>query len=285
MSGFRMRPFNATTTGLFLHLLIRPARTIERVLTTPPRFGSIVIFLTIISLLRGVLDGVLVLLNDEQLWAMWVSGRLLAWFTGKAVPLLLADWLAVYVRWFGFALVPYLLGRFCGGTGRLVDFLRLYGIALGIYVVTVLPNFAYFFVPLPLVRFDAAPQFRPALGVGQIFTSTWLAWVTYVSLRRVHGLPAFESLAIGMLTPALNIAALVLPGAIIFNLPSARLWSEQLIASSTLLGFSAASVVLIAGALLLMRWVSSAERRSSGGSTASHPGSPHLIHDSSPRSG
>lgn len=251
-------------------MLIRPAQAIETLLTTPPSFRAILVFLTIISLLRGVLDGLLVLLDDGQLWSMWVSGRLLPWFAFKAFPLLLADWLAVYVRWLGFALVPYLLGRFSGGTGRLIDFLRLYGIALGIYVVTVLPNFAYFLVPLPLVRFDAAPEFRPTLGVGQTLTSTWLAWVTFCALRRLHRLPAFESLAIGVLTPALNIAALVLPGALIFNLPAVRLWSEKLVATSTLLGFSAASVVLIGGALILVRWLSRLESRTLPDSSAPH---------------
>jgi hypothetical protein len=251
----------STTTTYFLWMLVRPAHVIERVLAQPPRLRSLIIFLTLISLLRGILDGTLVLLNDGQLWAMWHAGRLLPWFIFKASPLLLADWLAVYVRWLGFALVPYLLGRFYGGTGQLMDFIRVYGVALGIYVVTVLPNFAYFFVPLPMVRFYAAPQFQPTLGIGQLITSAWLAWVTYCAVRRVHQLPAFEALWIGMLTPALNIAALVLPGALIFNLPSARMWSKTFITHATLLGFSAVSVALIVGAVMLTRWLYRTETR------------------------
>lgn len=227
----------------------------------PPRLWSILLFLTIISLLRGVLDGVVVLLNEAQLSALWHAGRLLPWFVAKAYPLLLADWLAGYVRWLGFALVPYVLGRFCGGTGRLKDMLRLYGIILGIYVVTVLPNFSYFFLPLPVVRFDSAPVFKPTLGIGNVLTSLWLAWVTYRVCRQAHALPTFESAAIGMLTPLLNIAALVLPGALLFNLPHVAAWTPKTVAYTSLLGFSGASVGLIIAAVLYTRWLQRAEDR------------------------
>lgn len=247
--------------GYFLQMLVRPARGITRVVTERPAWWSLVFFLTVISLLRGILDGVLVLLSDGQLFSLWHAGRLPGWFVFKASPLLLADWLAVYVRWLGFALVPYLLGRFCGGVGRLHEFLRVYGIALGVYVVTVLPNFAYFFVPLPMVRFEAAPMFNPTLGVGQIITSTWLAWVSYAVVRHVHRLPRFEAASIGVLTPTLNIAALVLPGAVIFNLPHVRAWGAKAVTYSTLLGFSAASLLIIAALVLLVRRLQRSEAR------------------------
>ena len=242
-----------TAPGRFLVMLVKPARAIEDILIERPTFRSLFLFLTIISLLRGVLDGVLALLTDSQFFALWQTGLLIPWFVVKAGPLLLADWLAVYVRWLGFALVPYVLGRFCGGTGRLVDLLRLYGIILGIYAVTVVLNFAYFVEPLPMLRFEAAAQFKPTLGVGQVLTSAWLVWVTYLAVRRVHRIPAFEAVAIGVLTPALNIAALVLPGAVIFNLPSTRGWGERMVTSATLLGFSAASIILI-GAFVFGVW-------------------------------
>jgi hypothetical protein len=255
------RQFVRTSFGYFLEMLVRPTQAVERILKERPGFLSLIIFLTGISLLRGLLDGVLTLLTEGQLLGMWHAGRLLPWFILKAYPLLLADWLAGYVRWLGFALVPYLLGRFCGGRGRLVDFLRLYGVILGIYVITVLPNFAYFFVPLPMIRFHAAPQFSPTLGVGQILTSAWLVWVSYLVLKRVHGLPAFESFAIGFLTPALNIAALVLPGAILFNLPQLQAWGGKQLTYVTLLGFSAASVLLIMGFVILAWQLRKAEVR------------------------
>lgn len=250
-----LRRVSGSSVGVFVQMVLRPARTIERVLRERPSFWSLVLFLTTISLLRGILDGALVLMDDGQLLAMLAAGRFVPWLIGKAYPLLLADWLAVYVRWLGFALVPYLLGRLCGGGGRLVDLLRLYGIILGIYVVTVLPNFAYFVLPLPLIRFDVAPFFQPTLGVGNVLTSAWLAWVTYLVVRRVHGLPSFEAAAIGLLTPLLNIAALVLPGVVLFQLWAAQLRNPRIVASVMLLGFSLVSLGLIGGALALVRWL------------------------------
>lgn len=245
--------FGRTTPGRFLVMLVRPARAIECILIEPPTFLSLFLFLTIISLLRGFLDGVLALLTAGQFFDLWRAGLLLPWFAVKAGPLLVADWLAVYVRWLGFALVPFVLGRFCGGTGRLVDLLRLYGVILGIYLVTGVLSFAYFVEPLPMLRFEAAAQFKPTLGVGQVLTSAWLVWVTYLAVRRVHRLPAFEAAAIGLLTPALNIAALVLPGALIFRLPYTRGWGENMVTSATLLGFSIASLFII-GAFALGVW-------------------------------
>lgn len=249
-----------TASRYFVEMLFRPARTIPRISSEPPAFWALALFLTLISLLRAVLDGVVVLLDEQQLIGMWLSGRLLPWFLFKAYPLLLADWLAVYVRWLGFALVPYILGRLCGGQGQLKTLLRLYGVILGIYVVTPLPNFAYFLMPLPQIRFAAAPGFMPVLGIGNVATSVWLAWVTYLVVRQVHRLPRFEAVGIGVITPLLNIAALVLPGALIFNLPTATDWHANRVDSITLLGFSLISVMLIGAAIGLIRWLLQRER-------------------------
>lgn len=243
--------------SIFWLMLAKPAQAIERVLVEPPSFISLVLFITVISLLRGILDGVQTLLTDGQLVAIWRVGRLFAWFVIKAYPLLLADWLAGYVRWLGFALAAYFMGRFCSGTGKMVDFLRLYGIALGIYVVTVLPNFAYFFIPLPMLRFQVSSTFAPSLGIGQILTTLWLMWVTYSILKRAHCLPRFESAVLGFLVPMLNIAALILPGTVIFNFTPAVRWGSKMVAYGTLLGFSLASLVLIAALAAWIRRASS----------------------------
>ncbi len=259
----------------FWLMLTRPAQAIDRVLAEQPGFLALALFISVISLLRGILDGVQTLLTEGQLLALWRAGRLLSWFITKAYPLLLADWLAGYVRWLGFGLTTYLLGRLFGGRGKSIDFLRLYGVILGIYVVTVLPNFAYFFAPLPMLRFNAAPMFTPTLGIGQVVTTAWLMWVTYLVLQKVHGLSTFESAAIGFLTPALNIAALVLPGAVIFNLPIAAGWGTKTVAYGTLLGFSVTSLILIALLVLLSRQVRRAGRSDCppvGTSQSDHPG-------------
>ncbi len=257
---FRER-LQRTPLSYFLLMLIRPAWAIERILAEQPVFPSLIIFLTFISLLRGILDGVLALMTDGQFFALWQSGRLISWFLLKAYPLLLADWLAGYVRWFGFALVVYVLGRLCGGRGKLTEHIRLYGIALGIYVVTVLPNFAYFFAPLPMLRFEVAPNYSPTLGVGQLLTTSWLVWVSFLIVKRLHGLAWFESAAIGLLAPLLNISALVLPVVLIFNLPQAVTWGQTTVAYTTLLGFSAFSIGFVLLCILVTLWFVRRERK------------------------
>jgi len=251
-----------TPLSYFLLMLVRPAWAIERILAERPAFPSLIVFLTCVSLLRGILDGVLVLITDGQFVALWQGGRLISWFVSKAYPLLLADWLAGYVRWLGFALVVYVLGRLCGGRGKLTEHMRLYGIAMGIYVVTVLPNFAYFFVPLPMLRFEVAPNYSPTLGIGQLLTTSWLVWVSFLIIKRLHGLAWFESAAIGLLAPLLNIGALVLPGVLIFNLPQAVSWGQTTVAYTTLLGFSAFSIGLVVLCIFVALWLAQRERRS-----------------------
>jgi len=250
-----------TPLSYFLLMLVRPAWAIERILAEKPAFRPLVVFLTCISLVRGILDGVLVLMTEGQFFALGHAGRLITWFVSKAYPLLLADWLAGYVRWFGFALVVYVLGQFCGGRGKLTEHMRLYGIALGIYVVTVLPNFAYFFAPLPMLRFEVAPHYSPTLGVGQLLTTSWLAWVSFLIVKRLHGLAGFESAAIGLLAPLLNIGALVLPGVLIFNLPQAVSWGQTTVAYTTLLGFSAFSIGFVVLCAFVAWWFVQRERQ------------------------
>lgn len=244
----------------FLLMLVRPARAIERILAEKPAFWSLGVFITCVSLLRGILDGVLVLMTEGQFLALWQGGRLLSWFIFKAYPLLLADWLAGYIRWFGFAFVVYVLGRLCGGHGKLTEHMRLYGVALGIYVVTVVPNFAYFFAPLPRIRFEVAPQYSPTLEIGQLLTTLWLVWVSFLVTKRLHSLAWFESIAIGLLAPLLNISALVLPGVLVFNLPQTISWGQKTVAYTTLLGFSALSVVLVTLCVFLALWFVRRER-------------------------
>ena len=40
--------------------------------------------------------------------------------------------------------------------GKIIDFLRVYGVILGIFLVTALPNFAHLFVKLPAIQFNAS---------------------------------------------------------------------------------------------------------------------------------
>lgn len=245
----------------FSGLLIRPGRTLERILRQRPGFVRIVLFLTVVGLLRGLLDGAWVLINDQQFLALWSEGRLWGWYLTKGYPLLLADWIAAYVRWLGFALVPYAVGRFFAGRGRLVDFLRVYGVAMGIYVVTVLLNAAYFFAPLPTITFRAASGFGPRWGVGQMVTSLWLVYISYRVVRRLHGLPVFESLLTGVLVPALNLAALIGLGALFYRLPAVASLPVRQFEAAGLLAFGAGGLGLVALFIAVAVWLARRERR------------------------
>jgi hypothetical protein len=140
---------------------------------------------------------------------------------------LLANVTTAYIRWPIFALVPFLFARFLGGRTRFRVFLRLYGVALGIFFVTVLPNFIYVFFKLPLIKFEVSKAYNPIFGIGQVLTSLWLIFISFKILRITEKLSWIESMLIGSLVPLVNIGLLVLSSKIFFNLPTIILLSRR----------------------------------------------------------
>lgn len=202
----------------FLRLLVRPGATVERLVAQSPSFTTIAIWVGVVGLVRWAIECLWILLMAGQLQTLIASGVTSTWYV-EAVPFLLANFLTVGFRWGLFALVPYALGRFAEGRGEWRDFLRVYGVAMGIYVVTILPNFAYFYWDFPAIRFEVSRLYTPLFGIGQILTSIWLVVLGYATARRLHGLPPFESVLVGIAVPTSNVALYVIASGVFFNLP------------------------------------------------------------------
>lgn len=234
-----------TIVGYFLLLLVRPSVAIEKILKEEPAFKRILIFLFWIGALRGITEGIWILSMHGQLGQVLSTPALLKTYLGQCLPFVLSNVTTGYVRWVAFALVPFAGGLFLGGRGRFVDFLRLYGIILGIFLVTILPNFAYLFMKLPTIRFNISDMYNPTIGVGQIITSCWLVYVSYRAVISIHKLPRFESFFIGLLVPLLNIGILVLGAAAVFNLPGFSMSSPKKVFSLSTVGFTVATLAAI----------------------------------------
>jgi hypothetical protein len=204
----------------FTRLLVHPPSAIQRIIHEQPDLTRIVLFVFVVSILRGIVEGIWVLLRVGQLGQVATSWTLFHSYLRLGIPFLISSLTCGYVRWIGFALAAYWLGRFFGGKqGRFNDWLRLTGIFMGLYLVAILPNFAYLIWTLPMIQFRISSLYNPGLGVGQMLTSVWLGLLLYQAVRIVHGLARFQSLLIGASIVLANIGALVLGSLIFFNLP------------------------------------------------------------------
>jgi hypothetical protein len=250
-------------SGYFIGLLLHPTATLERLLRERPSFRRIILFLAGLGLGRGLLDGLWLLLTHQQFQALGSEVHLVSWHVTQIGPLLLADGVAAYIRWLGFAFVPYALGRFMGGRGRLEDCLRVYGAVMGIYVVTALLNAVYFFAPLPMIQFRSAPAFSPGWGIGQILTSLWLAYISYRVVQRLHHLSRIESMMIGLMVPTLNLGALLGLGFLFQNFLTGIQGPAPVSAAGGYLVFSLGSLGLLLIWIVLTAWIIRRESLSS----------------------
>lgn len=224
-------------------LFIKPTQTIRHILEAPPSFKRIVIFLSLVGTLRGLLEGLLILLMVGQFTQVVSSLILLKSYLLNGTLFVFSNITTAYIRWVAFALMVYLFGRIIGGKGRFEEFLRLYGVILGIFMITILPNFAHPFFNLPMIKFNISNIYNPSMGIGQILTSIWLAFISYKAARLIHRLPKMESILIGLSLPLINIGILVLGAMILFNIPGLASLDERRIIFITTFTFVIFTIV------------------------------------------
>lgn len=194
----------------FLVLLKSPGRGLEEIRQRPMRLRSLALFLLGVGFLRGFLD---------VPWVYWQAGRLPllpplltdpGWYLYNIGPFILSDVVTALVRWVLFTTIVYGLGRFLAGQGSYRVTLNFFGAVLGITLVTILVDYLYLFFQLPLIRFQVSPQYSPVIGLGQVITSVWIGFVTWLLARREYGLPFWPALSLGAFIPLLNTGLFLL---------------------------------------------------------------------------
>lgn len=155
-----------------------------------------------------------------------------------------------------------------GGTGKVTDFLRVYGIILGIFFVTALPNFAHLFLKLPIIQFSVSQSYSPTIGIGQVLTSCWLAYISYKAVRIIHNLPRVDSILIGLSVPLINIGTLIFGAKVFFNLPQIAPLAERKLHTLATYVFIAATLVAIPLLLWVVYRIARKGRAENGGSGA-----------------
>jgi hypothetical protein len=158
------------------------------------------------------------LAREGQLLPIMVSPVLFKSYMNVGIPFILSSITCGYVRWIGFALLPCLLAKFWGKEARYKNFLRVTGIMMGLYAVTILPNFAYLFFKLPMIQFNVSKVYNPAIGLGQWITALWLVTIIYKASRIILRLSGFQAFLCGISVLLGNIGALVFGSLVFFNL-------------------------------------------------------------------
>jgi hypothetical protein len=227
----------------------RTGRGIAAVVACPPPWRELVFILVAIGLVRGLLESAYVLLRAGHLLVTLTQPYALRTYAVSGSAFLLANAVTALVRWQLFAFVAYVLGRWLGGRGRFRQLATAFGLAMGIYALTILPDYLYLFWTLPAIRFQVSAVYSPTIGIGQIAASLWLTWFGYATARSLHRLGRVDSLLVGAGLELVSLGSLVIGAQLFFNLPEmARLGRDEMVLAAT------AAFTLVAGAGGLVIW-------------------------------
>jgi hypothetical protein len=200
----------------YLTLLWRPRRGLVLLQQHPMSLNSIIVFLIGVGFVRGMLD---------IPWIYWQAGRLIlllpsmtspTWYLLNIGPFILAEIITALLRWVLFSTIVYGLGRFLGGQGSYRTTLCMYGALLGITLATILIDYLHLLMPLPLIRFSAAPRYNPVIGLGQVLTSLWIGNITYLVVRSEYQLAVWPSAMVGAFIPLLNTGLFLIVARVLF---------------------------------------------------------------------
>lgn len=198
--------------GYYLQLLLRPGTGISRVLADRVPVRRIAMFLAGVGFLRGIVEGVWLYAMEGQLPELRASLGQWEWYAYNGLPFVLCNIPSVHFLWLSIAVLLFAGGRLAGGRGDFPGILRVTGVYMTSYVVIALINYLYLVMPLPAIHFRAADWYSPQIGIGSIVMLSWLVYLSYVLVRRHHGLER---------RPAILVALLPFPGTLVLYVLSA----------------------------------------------------------------
>lgn len=240
-------------------LLLLRTRVIDSIAVAPERSSGwrpVLALLLAFGLARGVLESALILLRAGHFLMTLTQPYALRAYLVTGGAFLVANVITAYVRWIFFALAVFMVGRWLNGRARLDQLLRLFGPALVVYPLTILPDYLYLFFTLPAIRFSVSPVYNPVIGIGQLAVSLWLVAFGYLLARRVHGLGRLDSLLVGAALELASLGSLVAGALVFFNLPVITEMSrDAMILTAT------ASFTVVAGVAAAAAWAISTRAR------------------------
>ena len=202
---------------LALLLLIRPRAGIREALERPPSPGSLLLFLGVVGLLRGLLEAVWLYAMANRPGLLLQLSQDPTRYLMEGLLFVAANVMTAYLRWAMYAALFLGIARWFGQRISFNNMKILAGLMLGLYLVPVLVNSLYLVLPLPSVKFTVAQVYQPIIGIGQMVTTVWFAWIAYTIFRQVCGLQAWEALMGAVFIPLLDRVLFVGAAAAIFQ--------------------------------------------------------------------
>lgn len=209
----------SSLAGIAGGLVFLRARAIEAAARQAGSWRPLLGLLLVCGLARGLLESALILLRAGHFLITLTQPYALRAYLVTGGAFMVANAVTAYVRWVLFAVTVLLVGRWLGGRGSLDRLLRVFGPALVVYPLTIVPDYLYLFFSLPAIRFSVSPGYNPVIGVGQIAVSVWLAAFGYLVGRRLLGLARVDAALVGAALELSSLGALVVGALLFFNLP------------------------------------------------------------------
>lgn len=202
-----------------IRLLMRPKVSVSKIISNPPSLKAVLLFLGIAGFLRGFLEaGWLYGMQGQLAVWLWKIGTQPMQFLQEGGALFLAaNILTAYLRWSIYLLIFIGAARWFGRRAALKPLMILLGLLMGLYVLPVIVNAFYLVAPLPSVRFAVSDLYQPVIGLGQVITSVWFAWVSYHIFKTACGLRPSEAFWTATLIPLLDRVLFVGAAAAIFH--------------------------------------------------------------------
>ena len=235
----------------FIMLFIQPRKTIRAILDAKFTHKRIILFLFWIGLIRGLHDIIRPYIVAGALPQLLLAIKVPSWYIIESGPFLLACIITAHIRWVIFALVTFILVRFFKNSGRFDDYLKLYGVIMGSYLISPIFNSIYFIRAFPAVEFFSSARYSQIIGLGQVVGAGLLLFITYKVLRQVAKLGVFESFLIGLFLPLLDRGLYIAFYKLYFSIDFISLFQLKEI-------FFIASILFIIGGLVsipLLIWV------------------------------
>jgi len=204
-----------------------PAKGIDLILQSRFRASTVILTLFLTGCTRLIAEIFLLFARKgqpEEFFNLILYGKYLNLWSGIFLIEIVTT---TFVRVALYATIIHFLATIAGYKANFKNLLKLYSIALLIYPLPAIINMVYCFVSLPEIVYSTHSFYSPRQGVGQIITSLWMAYVSFLAAKKIVGCRGLVAWLLGLSIPLLDIALFVSFSMIFFGLIEKFPFSQQ----------------------------------------------------------
>lgn len=245
----------------FLILITRPKKALGQMLANPPSFWRIVIFLFIVSIIRGLLEVIWFYADRGLMSQLGYFLKSPSWHLFEFWRAIFSCVFIVYIRWLTYVFFVIVLSRAFGAASNVRMLLKFYGILLGVFALPIIVNFVYIIIPLPMIRFSVSNIHVHIIGIGQLVTAILFVFASTAIITTVQKIKRLDAFLISFAIPIVDRVVYVGGCLVFFKLPAiAKLNYRDAIFWESVV-FILLSCLAIPILLRLARWFEERENR------------------------